>query len=150
MTIGRPRIWAGYPTPRASCIRFLFVGSEFCHQLPSDPTSRWAPLPRLVVPVIAAHRGLAPPSLTTCLAHQIAGSAPLRCAGKLPADVTVPGPALPTARNDRAGNPAGTHAAHHASSLPPALEGAQSRWRGGPGGPPRRTGRGRAAGAPPP
>src|SRR4029077_15745403 len=39
-------------------------------RLPSDPASRRAPLPRLAVPVITARRGLAPPSLTSCLAHK--------------------------------------------------------------------------------
>ena len=61
----------GRVTPlRWSSIRFLFVESEFCHQLPSDSTSRWTPLLRLAVPVITARRGLSPPRCTTCLAHQ--------------------------------------------------------------------------------
>jgi len=30
------------PQPR---MRFVFLGSEFCLGLPSDPTSRWTPLP---------------------------------------------------------------------------------------------------------
>ena len=37
---------AGFTPPRPPSIRFLFVGSGFRLQLPSDPTSRWAPLPR--------------------------------------------------------------------------------------------------------
>ncbi len=69
MTPGLPA--HGRVTPlRRPCIRFLFVGSEFCHKLPSDSTSRWTPLLRLAVPVITARRGLSPPRCTTCLAHQ--------------------------------------------------------------------------------
>jgi hypothetical protein len=33
---------APVPQPR---MRFVFLGSEFCLGLPSDPTSRWTPLP---------------------------------------------------------------------------------------------------------
>ncbi len=40
------------------------------HRLSSDPTSRLAPLPSLVVPVITAHRGLVPPRFTTCMARK--------------------------------------------------------------------------------
>ncbi len=35
----------GRLTPRARLMRFLFVGPALCLRLPSDPTSRWAPLP---------------------------------------------------------------------------------------------------------
>src|SRR5215510_10686072 len=69
MTIGRPRPLPGYPTTLAlypiSVRRVRVQG----HRLPSDPTSRWAPLPSLAVPVITARGGLAPLTSTTCLAH---------------------------------------------------------------------------------
>jgi len=32
------------PIPQP-CMRFVFLGSELCRRLPSDPTSRWTPLP---------------------------------------------------------------------------------------------------------
>jgi len=32
------------PVPQP-CMRFVFLGSELCLGLPSDPTSRWTPLP---------------------------------------------------------------------------------------------------------
>src|SRR5262249_40643505 len=59
MTIGRPRPLPGYPTTPALYpipVRRARVQGP---QLPSDPTSRWAPLPGLAVPVITARRGLA-------------------------------------------------------------------------------------------
>ena len=37
--------------------------------LPSDSASRPTPLLRRMVPLVAAHRGLAPPKHTTCVAH---------------------------------------------------------------------------------
>src|SRR5262245_11504386 len=73
MTIGRPRPLPGYPTTLAlypiSVRRVRVQG----HRLPSDPTSRWAPLPSLAVPVITARGGLAPLTSTTCLAHKRVG-----------------------------------------------------------------------------
>src|SRR5262245_26454287 len=73
MTIGRPRPLPGYPTTLAlypiSVRRVRVQG----HRLPSDPTSRWAPLPSLAVPVITARGGLAPLTSTTCLAHKANG-----------------------------------------------------------------------------
>src|SRR5262245_30156792 len=73
MTIGRPRPLPGYPTTLAlypiSVRRVRVQG----HRLPSDPTSRWAPLPSLAVPVITARGGLAPLTSTTCLAHKELG-----------------------------------------------------------------------------
>jgi hypothetical protein len=50
-------------------IRFLFVATLFCHQLPSDSTSRRTPLYRLAVPITTARRGLSPPRTAPCLAH---------------------------------------------------------------------------------
>jgi len=49
------RIWSicaapSYPIHASLTIRFLFVTTLFCHQLPSDSTSRWTPLLRLVLP----------------------------------------------------------------------------------------------------
>jgi len=38
---GHQRFLALDPMPH---MRFVFLGSEVCLQLPSDPTSRWAPL----------------------------------------------------------------------------------------------------------
>ena len=38
--------------------------------LPSDSASRPTPLLRRMVPLVAAHRGLAPPKHTTCVAHK--------------------------------------------------------------------------------
>ena len=38
-------------------------------QDPSDPTSRWAPLPRLTDRLNSACSGLSPPSFAPCLAH---------------------------------------------------------------------------------
>src|SRR5262245_43077602 len=73
MTIGRPRPLPGYPTTLAlypiSVRRVRVQG----HRLPSDPTSRWAPLPSLAVPVITARGGLAPLTSPTCLAHKAGG-----------------------------------------------------------------------------
>lgn len=44
MAMGFVRTRGLTPVPQPS-MRFLFVGSELCLRLPSDPTSRWAPLP---------------------------------------------------------------------------------------------------------
>src|SRR5262249_42597439 len=69
MTMGRPRPLPGYPTTPALnpvSVRRVRVQGP---QLPSDPTSRWAPLPGLAVPVITARSGLAPLTFTTCLAR---------------------------------------------------------------------------------
>src|SRR5262245_29896924 len=78
MTIGRPRPLPGYPTTLAlypiSVRRVRVQG----HRLPSDPTSRWAPLPSLAVPVITARGGLAPLTSTTCLAHRTTGADPVQ------------------------------------------------------------------------
>jgi hypothetical protein len=75
-TPAAPRWLSGFPVHRRVTplrwppIRFLFVGSEFCFTLPSDPASRRTPLFRLAVPVITTRRGLSPLRYTTCLAHQ--------------------------------------------------------------------------------
>jgi len=68
-SIGLWRYLPPHPA-RPPRMRFLFIGPALCLQLPSDPTSRWAPLPRLAVPVITARRGLSPPRCMTCLAHR--------------------------------------------------------------------------------
>jgi hypothetical protein len=44
MAMGFVRTRGLTPVPQPS-MRFLFVESELCLRLPSDPTSRWAPLP---------------------------------------------------------------------------------------------------------
>ena len=41
---GRLRLLPDYPQLRPY-IRFLFVTTHFCYELPSDSTSRWTPLP---------------------------------------------------------------------------------------------------------
>jgi hypothetical protein len=51
-------------------IRFLFVGSGFCLRLPSDPTSRWAPLPLANTSYCQVCSGLSPPSYRPCWAHK--------------------------------------------------------------------------------
>jgi len=39
-------VWSRRLTPIPQpLMRFVFLGSEVCRRLPSDPTSRWAPLP---------------------------------------------------------------------------------------------------------
>ena len=62
---------ARLPKPSLPYIRFLFVETLFCHQLPSDSTSRWTPLLRLTNRLNSARSGLAPPSSTSCLAHHL-------------------------------------------------------------------------------
>ncbi|MFB5663675.1 hypothetical protein, partial [Alteribacillus sp. HJP-4] len=50
-------------------MRFVFLGSEVCLQLPSDSTSRWTPLP-LANGYNDLHRsGLKPYSVCACRAH---------------------------------------------------------------------------------
>ena len=61
---------ARLPHDRRPCIRFLFVGSGFCLQLPSDTASRQSPCLRLTVPTTTACKGLAPSRSTPCLAHR--------------------------------------------------------------------------------
>ncbi len=68
--------WASLSMARLPCdhrpsIRFLFVGSGFCLQLPPDPASRQRPCLQLTVPTTTACSGLAPYRVTPCLAHQI-------------------------------------------------------------------------------
>src|SRR6202011_2972823 len=68
--------------PHWPCIRFLFVGPPICLRLPPHPASlrRSCPLFKpgagfwLSVPLLAARRGLAPPSSMPCVAHD--GSRP--------------------------------------------------------------------------
>jgi len=55
--------------PRRPYIWFLFVGSGLGLRLPPHPASRRRSCLRLVVPITKAHRGLAPPVTTPCLAH---------------------------------------------------------------------------------
>jgi hypothetical protein len=50
-------------------LRFLFVGSGLCLQLPSDSTSRWTPLPLANSSYCQACSGLTPPSYCPCRAH---------------------------------------------------------------------------------
>ena len=52
---------APLPAPHRPCIRFLFVTSDFCRQLPSDMASRPCPCLRLPVPLTTARRGFTPP-----------------------------------------------------------------------------------------
>jgi hypothetical protein len=80
-SIGRPRPSPGCPTALAPCfrrgrlcIRFLFVGSPICLRLPPHPASLRRSCLRLSVPLLAARRGLAPPSSMPCVAHN--GSRP--------------------------------------------------------------------------
>ena len=49
--------------------RFLFVGSPFCRRLPPHPASLRRSCLWLAVPLLAARRGLAPPSSVSCVAH---------------------------------------------------------------------------------
>ncbi len=56
------------PPPRPR-IRFLFVESDFCLQLPSNPASRRRPCSWLAIPTIRARRGLSPLRFAPCLAH---------------------------------------------------------------------------------
>ena len=51
---------APLPASHRPCIRFLFVTSDFCRRLPSDPASRRRPCLWLQVPLTTALRGLAP------------------------------------------------------------------------------------------
>jgi hypothetical protein len=67
---------ARLPCEHRPCIRFLFVGSEFCLRLPPDLASRQRPCLQLTVPTTTACSGLAPYRITSCLAHQ-KGRAPL-------------------------------------------------------------------------
>jgi hypothetical protein len=60
---------ARLPCEHRPCIRFLFVGSEFCLRLPPDPASRQRPCLQLTVPTTTACSGLAPYRITSCLAH---------------------------------------------------------------------------------
>jgi len=64
---------ARLPCDHRPCIRFLFVGSGFCLQLPPDLASRQRPCLRLTVPTTTACSGLAPYRITSCLAHQKKG-----------------------------------------------------------------------------
>jgi hypothetical protein len=61
---------ARLPCEHRPCIRFLFVGSEFCLRLPPDLASRQRPCLQLTVPTTTACSGLAPYRITSCLAHQ--------------------------------------------------------------------------------
>jgi hypothetical protein len=54
--------------------RHVFLGSRFRLRLPCHPVSRLRSCPRLVVGAINLHRGLAPPSCWSCLAHTVRGS----------------------------------------------------------------------------
>jgi hypothetical protein len=74
MTIGHPRPWPGYPrhtglisAAMTDVIATYSSNPRFRHQLSSDPASRWAPLPRRMVPVITVHRGLTPLECTSLL-----------------------------------------------------------------------------------
>ena len=60
---------ARLPCDRRPCIRFLFVGSGFCLQLPPNLASRQRPCLQLTVPTTTACKGLAPSKITPCLAH---------------------------------------------------------------------------------
>jgi hypothetical protein len=66
---------ARLPCEHRPCIRFLFVGSEFCLRLPPDPASRQRPCLQLTVPTTTACSGLAPYRITSCLAHHIIAKA---------------------------------------------------------------------------
>ena len=55
--------------PHWPYIRFLFVGSPFCRRLPPHAASLRRSCPWLAVPLLAARRGLAPPSSVSCVAH---------------------------------------------------------------------------------
>src|SRR5690242_994718 len=55
--------------PHWPYIRFLFVGSPFCRRLPPHPASLRRSCLWLAVPLLAARRGLAPPSSVSCVAH---------------------------------------------------------------------------------
>src|SRR5713226_5465927 len=67
MTIGHPRPWPGYPRHAGLVSAFCTSNPRFRHQLSSDPASRRTPLLRRMVPVITAHRGLAPLECTSLL-----------------------------------------------------------------------------------
>ena len=55
--------------PHRPCIRYLFVGPPICPRLPPHPASLRRSCLRLSVPLLAARRGLAPPSSVPCVAH---------------------------------------------------------------------------------
>ncbi len=61
--------YAGFTCGNSLLSGFCSSQPMLCRQLPSDSSSRWTPLPRLVVPTDTAHSGLAPPKNTPCLAH---------------------------------------------------------------------------------
>jgi hypothetical protein len=71
---------ARLPCEHRPCIRFLFVGSEFCLRLPPDPASRQRPCLQLTVPTTTACSGLAPYRITSCLAHHHKKGRPVRAA----------------------------------------------------------------------
>ena len=60
--------YAGFPYNNSLISDFCSSQPLFCHQLPSDSTSRWTPLPRLAIPIDTARSGLTPHRNTPCLA----------------------------------------------------------------------------------
>ena len=64
-------LWVSLPPhpTRQPHTRFLFVGSVFCHELPSELASRQAPCSSAKGSHRRAPRGLAPPSRAPCRAH---------------------------------------------------------------------------------
>ena len=61
--------------PHWPCIRFLFVGPLICLRLPPHPASLRRSCLWLSVPLLAARRGLSPPSSVPCVAHHGSTSA---------------------------------------------------------------------------
>ena len=50
-------------------MQFLFVRPRLCRRLPSDPISRWTPLPLANSSYCQVCSGLSPPSCNACRAH---------------------------------------------------------------------------------
>ena len=67
---------ASFPRGAAFVMRFLFVGSQLCLKLPSDPASRRRPCSRSAIPLWSTRRGLPPhqlvpiPGVHDCLDHR--------------------------------------------------------------------------------
>ena len=71
---GLPHRTGPLPSQGQACIRCLFVGSPICLRLPPHPASLRRSCLWLAVPLLAARRGLSPPSSMPCVAHS--GSRP--------------------------------------------------------------------------
>ena len=77
--MGLPRPWPGCPHHTGLISASCTSPPRFRHRLSSDPTSRWAPLPRRMVPVITVHRGLSPPECISLLGTPGETACPTSC-----------------------------------------------------------------------